>query len=69
MNQSLLLLAKIDNHQFTQQDSVNIGELVNQLLDHYSDYVTHRGITINRMIKKGPSKPLNRQLATYYFRI
>ncbi|MFD2934687.1 sensor histidine kinase [Spirosoma flavum] len=67
MNQSLLLLAKIDNHQFAHNDAVNIGELVNQLLDNYSDYVVHRGITINRLIKEGSSRPLNRQLAEVFF--
>lgn len=67
MNQSLLLLAKIDNHQFAHNDPVNIGELVNQLLDNYSDYVVHRGITFNRMIQAGPARNLNRQLADVLF--
>ncbi|QHV95356.1 sensor histidine kinase [Spirosoma endbachense] len=67
MNQSLLLLAKIDNHQFAHNDAVNIGELVNQLLTNYSDYVSHRGIAISRMIKDGPVKSLNRQLADVLF--
>ncbi|GAB3788691.1 HAMP domain-containing sensor histidine kinase [Spirosoma horti] len=67
MNQSLLLLAKIDNHQFAQQDSVNIGELVNQLLDNYLDYVAHKGITVNRLIEKGPTRPMSRQLADVLF--
>ncbi|MBN8826614.1 MULTISPECIES: HAMP domain-containing sensor histidine kinase [unclassified Spirosoma] len=67
MNKSLLLLAKIDNHQFAQNDSVNIGELVNQLVENYSDYVAHRGIMINRMIKEGPCRNMNRQLADVLF--
>ncbi|GAB4038542.1 sensor histidine kinase [Spirosoma gilvum] len=67
MNQSLLLLAKIDNHQFAHHDLVNIGELVNQLIDNYSDYTAHRGITLNRMIKVGPTRNLNRQLAEVLF--
>ncbi|WP_240543686.1 sensor histidine kinase [Spirosoma foliorum] len=67
MNQSLLLLAKIDNQQFAHNDSVNISELVNQLIDNYADYVAHRDITINRMIKEGPVRPMNRQLAEVLF--
>lgn len=67
INQSLLLLAKIDNQQFPVNESVNIGELVNQLVDNYSDYVAHRGITINRMIQGGPILPMNRQLADVLF--
>ncbi len=67
INQSLLLLAKIDNQQFAHNDRVDIGELVNQLVDNYSDYVAHRGIPINRMIKGGPILYMNRQLADVLF--
>lgn len=67
MNQSLLLLAKIDNHQFAHNESVNIGKLVTQLLDNYSDFATHRGLTITRLINEGPSRLLNRQLAEVLF--
>ncbi|GAB3047399.1 sensor histidine kinase [Spirosoma pulveris] len=67
MNQSLLLLAKIDNHQFAHNEPVNIGELANQLLDNYSDYAVHRDITVNRIIQEGPARNLNRQLADVLF--
>ncbi|MDB5243238.1 MAG: histidine kinase [Spirosoma sp.] len=67
MNQSLLLLAKIDNHQFAQNESVNIGELVRQVLDNYSDFIAHKGLTITRLINDGPYRPLNRQLADVLF--
>ncbi|GAB2546840.1 sensor histidine kinase [Spirosoma aerophilum] len=67
LNQSLLLLAKIDNQQFAHTDRVDIGELVNQLVNNYSDYVAHRGITINRMIKENSIRPMNRQLADVLF--
>ncbi|MVM29121.1 sensor histidine kinase [Spirosoma sp. HMF4905] len=67
MNQSLLLLAKIDNHQFTHSESVDIGQVVNQVLDNYMDYITHNGITFNRMIKEGVCRPMNRQLAEVLF--
>lgn len=67
MNQSLLLLAKIDNHQFAPNESVNVGELVEQLLDNYSDYIAHKGITLTRLVNDGPYRPLNRQLADVLF--
>lgn len=67
MNQSLLLLAKIDNQQFAHQDMVTIGELVNQILDNYSDYVAHRGITVHRMINEATSRNMNQQLAEVLF--
>ncbi len=67
MNQSLLLLAKIGNQQFPHEDAVNISDLVTQLLDNYSDYVAHRGITINRMIKEETFRNMNSQLAEVLF--
>lgn len=67
MNQSLLLLAKIDNHQFSQNESVNIGELVTQLLDNYTDFAVHRGLAVTRLINQGPYRLLNRQLAEVLF--
>ncbi|UHG94748.1 sensor histidine kinase [Spirosoma oryzicola] len=67
MNQSLLLLAKIDNHQFAQNASVNIGELVTQILDNYTDFAAHRCITITRLIDKDTHRLLNQQLAEVLF--
>ena len=67
MNQSLLLLAKIDNHQFAHNESVNIGELVKQVLDNYADYIAHRSIRVTRLISDGAYRPLNRQLADVFF--
>jgi signal transduction histidine kinase len=42
MNKNLLLLAKIENNQFPQQESINISALVGNILrnyqDHYDDF-------------------------------
>lgn len=42
MNKSLLLLAKIDNNQFPEQEKINISALVEEILvtyqDHYDDF-------------------------------
>ncbi|GAB4019180.1 sensor histidine kinase [Spirosoma koreense] len=67
MNQSLLLLAKIDNQQFSKHESVNIGELVTRLLDNYTDFAAHRGFTITRLINEDTYRLLNRQLAEVLF--
>ena len=67
MNQSLLLLAKIDNHQFAHNESVNIGELVKQVLANYADYIAHRDIRVTRLISDEAYRPLNRQLADVFF--
>lgn len=67
MNQSLLLLAKIDNHQFAQNESVNIGQLITQLLDNYTDFAAYRGLTITRLINEETYRLLNPQLAEVLF--
>jgi len=42
MNKSLLLLAKIDNNQFPNQENINISQLIERILttyqDHYDDF-------------------------------
>lgn len=38
MNKSLLLLAKIDNNQFPNQERINISELVERTLTNYQDH-------------------------------
>jgi signal transduction histidine kinase len=67
MNQSLLLLTKIDNQQFVQNESINISELTNQLIENYTDYAAHKGMVLNRLIKSGPHLSMNRQLAFVLF--
>ncbi len=38
MNKSLLLLAKIDNNQFPNQENINISELIERILTTYHDH-------------------------------
>ena len=40
LNKSLLLLAKIDNNQFPEQDKVNVSELVDRILNYYQEHYT-----------------------------
>ncbi|WP_375448343.1 sensor histidine kinase [uncultured Fibrella sp.] len=67
MNQSLLLLAKIDNHQFARNESVNIGELIAHLVANYSDFMAHKGMSVTQSIDSSVCRPLNRQLADVLF--
>ncbi|WP_338877460.1 HAMP domain-containing sensor histidine kinase (plasmid) [Spirosoma sp. SC4-14] len=67
MNQSLLLLARIDNQQFIHNESVALVELVDQIITGYSDYATHKGITLKRLFTQQPSRLMNRQLADVLF--
>jgi len=45
LNKSLLLLTKIDNNQFADQQRVNLSELVNRLHHHFAAYAQHRGLS------------------------
>jgi signal transduction histidine kinase len=38
LNKNLLLLTKIDNHQFPDQSSVKVSEAIEKLLAHYQDH-------------------------------
>lgn len=67
LNQSLLLLARIDNHQFADSESIHIGKLIDQLLDAYADYAAHKRIVLTRRIETDPVRSLNRQLADVLF--
>ncbi|MBD2756124.1 sensor histidine kinase [Spirosoma validum] len=67
MNQALLLLTKIDNHQFIRSEPISISELINKLIDNYGDYAANKGITLERLIKEGPTISMNRQLAFILF--
>ena len=41
LNKSLLLLVKIDNNQFPEQDKVNVSELVEKILHYYQEHYTN----------------------------
>ncbi|MES1223791.1 MAG: HAMP domain-containing sensor histidine kinase [Bacteroidota bacterium] len=40
LNKSLLLLVKIDNNQFPEQDMVNVSELIEKILHYYQEHYT-----------------------------
>ena len=45
LNQSLLLLSRIDNRQFPETDQVNINQLTRRLLDDFQDLLEYRSLT------------------------
>ncbi len=57
MNQSLLLLAKIDNHQFARNESVNIGELIALVVANYSDFMVHKGMSVTQQLMLACADP------------
>ena len=48
LNQTLLLLAKIENRQFPERKLVNLAELIEKQLGHYSDFIKEKGIIVEK---------------------
>lgn len=46
INKNLLLLAKIENHQFTEETSVNIQQILTENIELLDDYFQSKGIQI-----------------------
>ncbi len=50
LNQTLLLLAKIENRQFEEKENVNLGEILKSRLDLYSELISHKEISLKKNI-------------------
>jgi len=66
LNKSLLLLAKIDNNQFPEQDKVNVAELVDIILNYYQDHYADFP-ALNTFIQPGIYLTANRSLIEILF--
>lgn len=51
LNQSLLLLTKIDNQQFQETEPVDLGIIINKRLYNYEELIASKGITLTQNIK------------------
>lgn len=47
LNQGLLLLAKIENQQFTEQENTDLSALAKSKLKDFEDIISHRAIHVN----------------------
>ena len=52
LNQSLLLLTKIDNQQFVKQEQINIGQIIENQLTNYEDFTLGKQISITKELDK-----------------
>jgi signal transduction histidine kinase len=48
LNKSLLLLAKMDNHQFQEKESVDITEMVTRTVEHYHNSMIQKDIHLEK---------------------
>lgn len=50
LNRSLLLLARIESKQFTEQRIITLGPLLGQVLDEFEDLAAHRDVRLEERI-------------------
>lgn len=67
LNQALLLLSKIDNKQFVEEENLNIAEVITQISNDFSDLAQHRNLELQLNIQEGIKKYMNRDLAIILF--
>lgn len=63
LNKGLLLLTKIDNRQFSEQQPVNLSKLVGKLHDQFASYAEYRVIAWRSQVTPDVCRVLNPYLA------
>ena len=63
INKSLLLISKIENKQFMNNEKVDFDEIFKQVLSDFFDYIEYRNINIHYAVNTNCIKSMNRQLA------
>ncbi len=52
INKNLLLLAKIENHQFDESEIINLGELTEECLEQLKEHFSNKELSVYTSIKK-----------------
>ena len=47
LNKTLLLLAKVENQQFSTKEDVSLKSLIEKQLEHYEDFILSKNIEVN----------------------
>jgi len=63
LNQSLLLLAKIENHQFENAEKINFSCVLNQSIENFEELAIIKNITIQKNIDENIFLKINDSLA------
>jgi len=63
LNQSLILLTKIDNQQFQEKTSIDIGNLIKKQLTNYEELIDVKQITVTASIDDGNTIQMNEVMA------
>ncbi|WP_373517902.1 sensor histidine kinase [Pricia sp.] len=64
LNKSLLLLSKIDNSQYVNEELIDFGALSKRVVSDFEDFSAHRDIAIQLIRAAILQYPMNRDLAT-----
>jgi signal transduction histidine kinase len=51
LSQGLLLLSKIDNNQFSQEEEVDLGSVADRILGHLGEFIEHGELSVTRDYK------------------
>lgn len=63
LNQSLLLLTKIDNQQFKQTEEVDMATIISKRLNNYEELIAAKEITLTKNIDAGCVVSMNKTMA------
>ncbi len=63
LNQSLILLTKIDNRQFSENEEVNIGDIIERHLNNYEELISSKLISLEKNIQQKTTVIMNEALA------
>lgn len=63
LNQSLLLLTKIENRQFDDKEKINFSSVLEKCIENFQEPAELKGITIEKNIEKNISVQMNDSLA------
>lgn len=53
LSESLALLTKIENHEFQNNERVNLSDLVNESLEAFTEFIALNNLSVDTMIKDG----------------
>ncbi len=62
INKNLLLLAKLENHQYAEEEQVNVTTALNNTIDLLADSYTEKDLTLNCTVEKGVQVTGNKEL-------
>ncbi|WP_445663977.1 sensor histidine kinase [Fodinibius sp. AD559] len=63
LSESLALLTKIENHEFTETEEVNLSALINESTQAFDEFITLNGLTVKTDIKDDVSVQMHPVLA------